>query len=270
MAALNALVQLSQCCGRIDPHRCQSRPQACSDTLAGRCPCRELGLPLSKLTGFIPTTARPPSNSSKRSNPTSARLLPTGTATAARVGYAAQGLVNPLFLLPIPKPRQWAMINQETETRTCLPAESGLDTGPVFSTVSKLWQQTRPPEKSGGSGRNWSRAVGHHASDIAATPLSPQQGQITWAPKLTSHQAKLIQHNRRSCSRADQRHLPSPGMGSWYPVRRTLRFKSAGHVRLNQPEHDLQPGQFILEVTKLLVCQDGVIDSPTSNQRARK
>src|SRR5699024_12684452 len=91
-------------------------------------------------------------------------------------------------------PVQWAMINQETETGAAVfQLESGLDSGPVFSTVSRpLAADETAGEVLADLAETGAELLATTLSDLAAGSAgpTPPPGQATWAPKPTRHPAK--------------------------------------------------------------------------------
>lgn len=183
------------------------------------------------------------------------------------------GWVNLHFsLLPAYRgaaPVQWAIIKQETQTGAAVfQLEAGLDTGPVFSTLTRTLE---PEETSGevltelaGTG---GQLLAETLSKIAAgtAVATPQEGAGSWAPKITSHQVKIDPAQTAGVVRG-LINGTSPAPGAWGMLEddniTPQRFKiGAARPVTDAPEHDLAPGHFIIEPNRvLLVCQDRVIE----------
>lgn len=166
-------------------------------------------------------------------------------------------------------PVQWALINQETETGAAVfQLEAGLDTGPIFS---NLRRQIDPTEKAGEVLADLAVSGGILLSDtltdIAAgtATATPQHGEASWAPKLTSAtvQVDAWQPAGAVCALING---ASPAPGAWATLEgdntKAQRFKLGGATPVDDgPTHSKVPGEFILEPQRvLLVCQDGVIE----------
>lgn len=275
VAALNALVQAGHnvvgVLTRTDAKVGRKRVLTPSPVAAR---AEELGLPVIKADGFHTDDGEAAIEQLKALQPDIGAVVAYGGLLPQHVlDMLPKGWVNLHFsLLPAYRgaaPVQWAMINQETETGAAVfQLESGLDTGPVFSTVSRpLAADETAGEVLADLAETGAELLATTLSDIAAGSAepTPQQGQVTWAPKLTSHQAKIDPAQPAEAVRG-LINGTSPAPGAWGQLTSgdgaPQRFK-IGRARPveNQPEHDLQPGQFILEAKRvLLVCQDGVIE----------
>jgi len=166
-------------------------------------------------------------------------------------------------------PVQWAIINQETETGAAVfQLEAGLDTGPVFATLKRALS---PGETAGqvleDLAAQGAALLSATLSDIAAgtAVATPQQGEMSWAPKITSQQVKVDPAQPRGVVLGlINGSYPAPGAwglletGDSAPVR--LKFGPALPVH-EQPQHELEPGEFLQASNSVfLVCQDGVIE----------
>lgn len=194
-----------------------------------------------------------------------------------------KGWVNLHFsLLPAYRgaaPVQWAIINQEPHTGAAVfQLEAGLDTGPIFSTIDRPLE---PTETSGAVLADLSVSGGKLLSetltDIAAGTASatPQSGEVSWAPKLTSRDVQIDAHQPAAVVRG-LINGASPAPGAWATLEgdqtKAQRFKLGGAAPVkNVLEHTKTPGEFILEPHRvLLVCQDGVIELTTVQPSGKK
>ncbi|GAA4473067.1 methionyl-tRNA formyltransferase [Enteractinococcus fodinae] len=183
------------------------------------------------------------------------------------------GWVNLHFsLLPAYRgaaPVQWAIINQEPRTGAAVfQLEAGLDTGPVFSTLTR---DLAPDETAG----EVLADLAHQGATLLTDTLReiqsgtaqaiPQDGEPSWAPKLTSRQVKIDPAQPADAVRG-LINGASPAPGAWGMLEvggtQAARFK-VGRARpvSDAVETTKQPGEFVLESNRvLLVCQDGVIE----------
>ncbi len=234
----------------------------------------DLGLPVIKTDGFN-------SDDGQAAIDQIAALQPDIGAVVAYGGLLPQhvldllpkGWINLHFsLLPAYRgaaPVQWAIINQETETGAAVfQLEAGLDTGPVYATL------TRPlaPDESAGEvladlSVSGAGLLATTLANIAAgtAQATPQRGDVSWAPKLTSHQAK-IDPAQRAGAVCGLINGTSPAPGAWGVLEtgeaqpQRLKIGRARPVD-DQPPHNQAPGEFILEPNRvLLVCKDSVIE----------
>lgn len=234
----------------------------------------ELGLPVIKADGFNTDESQTAIQQINELEPDIGAVVAYGGLLPQHVlDLLPRGWVNLHFsLLPAYRgaaPVQWAIINQETQTGAAVfQLEAGLDTGPVFSTLHRA---LAPNETAG----EVLADLANTGADLLATTLAdiagdiaesiPQQGEVTWAPKLTSQQAKVDPAQAAEAIRG-LINGTSPAPGAWglidaadgQPQR--LKIGRAQPID-EQPSHDRAPGEFILEPKRvLLVCQDGVIE----------
>ncbi|NWN89366.1 MAG: methionyl-tRNA formyltransferase [Micrococcaceae bacterium] len=184
-----------------------------------------------------------------------------------------QGWVNLHFsLLPAYRgaaPVQWAIIDQQPQTGAAVfQLEAGLDTGPVFSTVERPLQ----PAETAGEVLADLAVTGAELLSTTLTDISsgtavatPQQGDVSWAPKISSNQVHIDPAQPAEAVRG-LINGASPDPGAWGMLEgeaiTAQRFKIGSAVGVTDaPVHDKEPGQFILEPKRvLLVCQDGAIE----------
>lgn len=166
-------------------------------------------------------------------------------------------------------PVQWAIINQEQITGAAIfQLEAGLDTGPVYATLQR---DLHPDETAGDVLRDLSHSGGVLLSDtlgelaVGAAQATPQHGEPTWAPKLTSHHAKIDPAQPAQAVRG-LINGTTPAPGAWGMLEAgdgtTSRLKFGG-ARPGQdgPRTEQAPGTLIFEPKRvLLVCQDGAIE----------
>lgn len=184
-----------------------------------------------------------------------------------------KGWVNLHFsLLPAYRgaaPVQWAIINQEPATGAAVfQLEAGLDTGPVFATLSR---PLAPEETSGevladlavSGGRLLSETLFEIAAGSAEA--TPQQGDVSWAPKITSRDVQIDAYQPADAVRG-LINGASPAPGAWATLdgdsTTAQRFKIGGAAPVSDPpDQGKAPGEFIVEPHRvLLVCQDGAIE----------
>ena len=234
----------------------------------------ELGLPVIKADGFNGNDGQAAIEELQELRPDIGAVVAYGGLLPQHVlDMLPKGWVNLHFsLLPAYRgaaPVQWAIINQEMETGAAVfQLEAGLDTGPVFSTLSRpLAADETAGEVLADLAEAGAELLATTLSDIAAGSAEsmPQQGDVTWAPKLSSQQAKIDPAQPAAAVRG-LINGTSPAPGAWGQLETQdgapQRFK-IGRARPveDHPVHDVQPGGFILESKRvLLVCQDGVIE----------
>ncbi|HEY4576985.1 MAG TPA: methionyl-tRNA formyltransferase [Yaniella sp.] len=184
-----------------------------------------------------------------------------------------KGWVNLHFsLLPAYRgaaPVQWAIINQETCTGAAVfQLEADLDTGPVYSTMTrKLTPDETAGEVLADLADDGAALLSRTLSDIQAgtAEATPQSGEPTWAPKLTSRLVKIDPAQPAEAVRG-LINGASPAPGAWGILElggtQAARFKIGRARPVSEAvETSKQPGEFILESDRvLLVCQDGVIE----------
>jgi methionyl-tRNA formyltransferase len=195
-------------------------------------------------------------------------LLPQGV-----LEMLPKGWVNLHFsLLPAYRgaaPVQWAIINQEPRTGAAVfQLEAGLDTGPVFSTLTR---NLAPDETAG----EVLTDLAHHGATLLTDTVAeiqsgtaeatPQEGEPSWAPKLTSRQVKIDPAQPADAVRG-LINGASPAPGAWGMLEvggaQAARFKIGRAQPVSEAvETGKRPGEFVLESNRvLLVCQDGVIE----------
>lgn len=166
-------------------------------------------------------------------------------------------------------PVQWAIINQEKVTGAAIfQLEAGLDTGPVYATLER---DLHPDETAGDVLTDLSHSGGVLLSDtlgaLAASTAhaTPQQGEPTWAPKLTSYHAKIDPAQPAPAVRG-LINGTTPAPGAWGILEAvdgtTSRLKFGG-ARPGQDKTPTEhaPGTLVFEPKRvLLVCQDGAIE----------
>lgn len=184
-----------------------------------------------------------------------------------------RGWVNLHFsLLPAYRgaaPVQWAIMRQEEQTGAAVfQLEAGLDTGPVYSTLK---YQLESDQTAGDvldalsvSGATLlSDTLFEIAQETAVGHV--QQGEVSWAPKITSHQVQIDPAQTADEVRA-LINGASPAPGAWGKIiigdQSPVRFK-VGRAKpvLDDVEYSGLPGEFILESTRvLLMCKNGVVE----------
>ena len=234
----------------------------------------ELGLPVIKADGFNSDEAQAAIEQLHALQADIGAVVAYGGLLPQRVlDLLPKGWVNLHFsLLPAYRgaaPVQWAIINQETQTGAAVfQLETGLDTGPVYSTLSRpLAADETAGEVLADLAETGAQLLATTLTEIAADSAkpTPQQGEVTWAPKLTSHQAKVDPAQSADAVRG-LINGTSPAPGAWGMLEigdgAPQRFKIGKALPVDDhPAHDLHPGEFILEAKRvLLVCQDGVIE----------
>ncbi|GAA4109063.1 methionyl-tRNA formyltransferase [Enteractinococcus coprophilus] len=234
----------------------------------------ELGLPVIKADGFNTPDGQAAIDQLKELQPDIGAVVAYGGLLPQHVlDMLPKGWVNLHFsLLPAYRgaaPVQWAIINQETQTGAAVfQLEAGLDTGPVFSTLSRpLAADETAGDVLTDLATTGAELLASTLSDIAAgaAESTPQQGEVTWAPKLASQQAKVDPAQPADVVRG-LINGTSPAPGAWGILEtgagQPQRFKIGRARPVNDPPaHDQQPGAFLLEAKRvLLVCQDGVIE----------
>lgn len=182
-----------------------------------------------------------------------------GLVPADALGIPRFGWVNLHFsLLPAWRgaaPVQHALLHGDDVLGACtFQLEEGLDTGPVFGTVTEL---ARPTDTSGDVLDRLSRSGASllvHTLDALedGTAVAIPQGSegISHAPKLTvedahidwSHPALAIDRRIRACT---------PAPGAWCPVGEQ-RLK-LGPVRLKPDVTDLAPAQIRITRSEVLI-----------------
>jgi len=235
---------------------------------------KQLDLPTIKITSFQ-------GDEGQRAIEEISKLQPDIGAVVAYGGLLPQhvldllpkGWVNLHFsLLPAYRgaaPVQWAIINQEPCTGAAVfQLEAGLDTGPVYSTITR---ELAPDETAGEVLTDLSHTGAQLLSDTLSSigdgtaQATPQEGEPSWAPKLSSRHVKIDPAQPAAAVRG-LINGASPAPGAWGVLEiggtQPARFKIGRARPVNEPiETDRQPGEFILEPNRvLLVCQDGVIE----------
>lgn len=234
----------------------------------------ELGLPVIKTDGFS-------SDDGQQAIEQIAALDPDIGAVVAYGGLLPQhvldmlpkGWVNLHFsLLPAYRgaaPVQWAIINQETQTGAAVfQLEPGLDTGPVYSTLTR----SLAPDETAGEVLT---DLAHRGATLLADTLAdiqagtaqptPQHGEASWAPKLTSRHVKVDPAQPAETVRG-LINGASPAPGAWGMLETAETDPTRLKMGRARPAddavgHNKQPGEFIFEPTRvLLMCQDGVIE----------
>lgn len=234
----------------------------------------ELGLPVIKADGFKGDDGNQAVEQIAALEPDIGAVVAYGGLLPHHVlDLLPNGWVNLHFsLLPAYRgaaPVQWAIINQETQTGAAVfQLESGLDTGPVYATLTRgLSAEETSGEVLGDLAHRGAELLASTLSEISsgAAQAVPQEGEISWAPKLTSHHVKIDPAQPSAVVRG-LINGASPAPGAWGMLEsvgaQPARFK-VGRARpvTEAIEYDEQPGEFLLEPTRvLLVCQDGVIE----------
>lgn len=234
----------------------------------------ELGLPVIKADRFFGDTGQAAIAEIQE-------LQPDLGAVVAYGGLLPQGVLDMLpngwvnlhfSLLPAYRgaaPVQWAIINQESVTGAAVfQLEAGLDTGPVFATVTRALQ---PEETAGEVLADLAISGGTLLSDtlfdIAAgsAVATPQQGEVSWAPKITSRDVQIDAYQPSAVVRG-LINGASPAPGAWATLNgdstKAQRFKIGGAAPVSDmPDQGKAPGEFIIEPHRvLLVCHDGAVE----------
>lgn len=234
----------------------------------------ELGLPVIKADSLRDASATETMHKISALNPEIGAVVAYGgLLPQAALDLLPKGWINLHFsLLPAYRgaaPVQWAIINQEPETGAAVfQLEAGLDTGPVYATLQRA---LAPHETAGEVLTDLSHRGGALLSatlrEIAAgiAQATPQEGEPTWAPKLTSHHAKIDPAQPADTVRG-LINGTTPAPGAWGMLETAdgtaSRFKIGGA----QPARDIDvadhtPGTLVFEPRRvLLVCQDGAIE----------
>lgn len=234
----------------------------------------ELGLPVIKADGFK-------DDEGQQAVEQIAALEPDIGAVVAYGGLLPQdvldllpkGWVNLHFsLLPAYRgaaPVQWAIINQEPQTGAAVfQLESGLDTGPVYSTLTRVLSAAETSgEVLGELANSGAALLASTLAEISAGTAQavPQKGEISWAPKLTSQHVKIDPAQPAEAVRG-LINGASPAPGAWGMLEvdgaQPTRFKVGRAQPVTETiDHSNQPGEVILDTSRvLLVCQDGVIE----------
>ena len=196
-----------------------------------------------------------------------------GLLPQAVLNMLPKGWVNLHFsLLPAYRgaaPVQWAIMNQESSTGAAVfRLETGLDTGPVFATMTR----TLRPEETAGEvladlAVSGGALLSDTLSDIAAGSAiaTPQQGEVSWAPKITSRDVQIDAHQPAGVV-LGLINGASPAPGAWATLEgdstKTQRFKIGGAAPVTDiPEQGKAPGEFIIEADRvLLMCHDGAVE----------
>lgn len=234
----------------------------------------ELGLPVIKTDSFATEQGAAAATAIQELNPDIGAVVAYGGLLPQSVlDMLYQGWVNLHFsLLPAYRgaaPVQWAIINQEAHTGAAVfQLEAGLDTGPVLSTIQrKLEAEETAGEVLADLAVTGGRLLADTLSNIAngTASATPQQGDISWAPKITSSDVH-IDANQPAGAVRGLINGASPAPGAWATLEgehtKAQRFKIGRATRVPQaPNHAKTPGEFILEPQRvLLVCQDGVLE----------
>lgn len=234
----------------------------------------ELGLPIIKTDGFSSDDGQAAIDQIKALRPDIGAVVAYGGLLPQHVlDMLPQGWVNLHFsLLPAYRgaaPVQWAIINQEPQTGAAVfQLEAGLDTGPVFASLTRPLSATETAgEVLEDLAEVGAQLLATTLGDIASgtATATPQQGTVTWAPKLTSAQAKIDPAQPAETVRG-LINGTAPAPGAWGMLdtgqgqAQRLKIGRAQPVA-TQPTGDHEPGTFILEPQRvLLMCQDGVIE----------
>src|SRR5699024_5859152 len=94
---------------------------------------------------------------------------------------------------------------------------------------------------------------------------TPQQGEVSWAPKITSRDVHIDAYQPADAVRG-LINGASPAPGAWALLEgehtTAQRFKIGRATPVaDVPDHEKTPGEFILEPQRiLLVCQDSVLE----------
>lgn len=234
----------------------------------------ELGLPIIKIDRFsTPDSDEAIDHITKLQPDIGAVVAYGGLLPQTVLELLPKGWVNLHFsLLPAYRgaaPVQWAIINQETQTGAAVfQLEAGLDTGPVFASLTR---DLRPEDTAGEVLTDLAFSGGELLADTlteiarGTAIATQQQGDVSWAPKITSHQVKIDPAQPAEAVRG-LINGASPAPGAWGMLETAdsapARFKIGGARRVAEhPDHQLPAGTFILEPKRvLLVCQDGVIE----------
>lgn len=234
----------------------------------------ELGLPVIKTDSFATEQGAAAATAIQELNPDIGAVVAYGGLLPQSVlDMLYQGWVNLHFsLLPAYRgaaPVQWAIINQEAHTGAAVfQLEAGLDTGPVLSTIQrKLEAEETAGEVLADLAVTGGRLLADTLSNIAngTASATPQQGDISWAPKITSSDVH-IDANQPAGAVRGLINGASPAPGAWATLEgehtQAQRFKIGRATPVSQaPNHAKTPGEFILEPQRvLLVCQDGVLE----------
>lgn len=244
----------------------------------------ELGLPVIKIDSFNTADSNAAIDQINELRPDIGAVVAYGGLLPQPVlDLLPKGWVNLHFsLLPAYRgaaPVQWAIINQETQTGAAVfQLEAGLDTGPVFASLTRdLAPEDTAGEVLADLASSGGKLLADTLSEIAADTAvaTPQQGVVSWAPKITSHQVRIDPAQPAEVVRG-LINGASPAPGAWGMLdgadTAPARFKIGGARRVaDQPDHTLHPGTFILEPKRvLLVCQDGVIELTQVQPSGRK
>lgn len=244
----------------------------------------ELGLPVIKIDSFNTADSNAAVDQINELRPDIGAVVAYGGLLPQPVlDLLPKGWVNLHFsLLPAYRgaaPVQWAIINQETQTGAAVfQLEAGLDTGPVFASLTRdLAPEDTAGEVLADLASSGGKLLADTLSEIAADTAvaTPQQGEVSWAPKITSHQVRIDPAQPAEAVRG-LINGASPAPGAWGMLDAAdtapARFKIGGARRVaDQPDHTLHPGTFILEPKRvLLVCQDGVIELTQVQPSGRK
>lgn len=244
----------------------------------------ELGLPVIKIDSFNTADSNAAVDQINELRPDIGAVVAYGGLLPQPVlDLLPKGWVNLHFsLLPAYRgaaPVQWAIINQETQTGAAVfQLEAGLDTGPVFASLTRdLAPEDTAGEVLADLASSGGKLLADTLSEIAADTAvaTPQQGVVSWAPKITSHQVRIDPAQPAEVVRG-LINGASPAPGAWGMLEAAdtapARFKIGGARRVaDQPDHTLRPGTFILEPKRvLLVCQDGVIELTQVQPSGRK
>lgn len=234
----------------------------------------ELGLPLIKTDGFNTDDGRVAIDQIHQLQPDIGAVVAYGGLLPPHVlELLPYGWVNLHFsLLPAYRgaaPVQWAIINHEPETGAAVfQLEAGLDTGPVYASLTRSLDPTETAgevltDLANSGGQLLAQTLSHIAEGTAKA--TPQTGQPSWAPKLTSAQARVDPAQPAAAVRGLINGV-SPAPGAWGMLEgedtTAQRFKiGAAQPAEAPPTHDKQVGALLLEPKRvLLVCQDDVIE----------
>ena len=234
----------------------------------------ELDLPVIKADGFKGTEGQQAGEQIAALEPDIGTVVAYGGLLPQNVlDLLPNGWVNLHFsLLPAYRgaaPVQWAIINQEPQTGAAVfQLESGLDTGPVYSTLTRaLGANETSGEVLGDLANSGAALLASTLSEISGGTAQavPQKGEVSWAPKLTSQHVKIDPAQSAEAVRG-LINGASPAPGAWGMLEsddaQPARFKVGRAQPVTEAiEHSKQPGEFILDTSQvLLVCQNGVIE----------
>lgn len=234
----------------------------------------ELGLPIIKTDSFASADGQEAAAKIQDLRPDIGAVVAYGGLLPPTVlDLLPKGWVNLHFsLLPAYRgaaPVQWAIMKQETVTGAAVfQLEAGLDTGPVFATHRRELQADETAgEVLSDLAETGGTLLADTLSDIAAgTEVAmPQQGEVSWAPKINSRQVQIDASQPADVVRG-LINGASPAPGAWATLEGDMtkpqRLKVGGAAPVHDvPDHAKTPGTFILEPKRvLLVCQDSVIE----------